>query len=78
MPDTTLIMNENSLDEWSGVDLAARRGEKLVFSDLRFSLSAGDSLLLTGQNGSGKSTLLRLMAGLGQPSSGGLFSILTS
>ena len=73
MPDTTLIMNENSLDEWSGDDLVARRGEKLVFSDLRFSLSAGDSLLLTGQNGSGKSTLLRLMAGLGQPSSGGLF-----
>ncbi|MAZ98421.1 MAG: heme ABC transporter ATP-binding protein CcmA [Rhodospirillaceae bacterium] len=66
-------MNENSQDEWSGVDLAAKRGERLVFSNLRFDLSSGDSLLLTGQNGSGKSTLLRLMAGLGQPSSGSLF-----
>ncbi len=44
--------------------LAARRGEDLLFSDISFNLTAGDSLILTGRNGSGKSTLLRAVAGL--------------
>lgn len=44
--------------------LAARRGEDLLFSNISFDLSAGDSLVLTGRNGSGKSTLLRAVAGL--------------
>ena len=63
-------MNENSHNTWSGVSLSAKRGEKLVFSNLEFNLISGDALLLKGSNGFGKSTLLRLMAGLGHPQSG--------
>lgn len=49
---------------FTGRDLACRRGERLVFRGLDFTLPAGGALILSGPNGSGKSTLLRLMAGL--------------
>jgi heme exporter protein A len=39
-------------------DLAAFRGERLVFSGLSFTVPDGGALLLVGPNGSGKSTLL--------------------
>jgi heme exporter protein A len=45
-------------------DLAARRGEDLIFSGLGFSLQAGEALVVMGRNGSGKSTLIRVIAGL--------------
>jgi heme exporter protein A len=45
-------------------NLAARRGEDLIFANVSFSLGKGDALILTGRNGSGKSTLLRVVAGL--------------
>jgi heme exporter protein A len=57
---------------FTGVDLACRRGERLVFRGLSFALAAGDALLLTGPNGSGKSSLLRLLAGLLPPHGGTL------
>jgi ABC-type multidrug transport system ATPase subunit len=41
-----------------------------IFRDLSFSLSEGQSLILTGPNGSGKSTLLRILAGRESPSEG--------
>jgi heme exporter protein A len=53
-------------------ELAAIRGENLVFAGLSFSLAAGEALLLTGPNGAGKSTLLRLLAGLVPPAEGTL------
>jgi heme exporter protein A len=53
-------------------DLACVRGERAVFAGLRFTLSAGGALLLTGANGAGKSTLLRLLAGLLTPAGGAL------
>ncbi|MBM3564550.1 MAG: heme ABC exporter ATP-binding protein CcmA [Alphaproteobacteria bacterium] len=55
---------------FTGHDLTCIRGERHVFADVSFSLSAGGALLLTGPNGSGKSSLLRLMAGLGRPAAG--------
>jgi heme exporter protein A len=55
-----------------GEGLAAIRGERLVFRDVNFALSAGGALVLTGANGAGKSTLLRLMAGLARPAAGRL------
>ncbi len=59
--------------EFSGRDLACRRGERLVFRRLSFTLPAGGALVLTGPNGSGKSSLLRVMAGLTPPASGALY-----
>ncbi|CAH2600662.1 heme trafficking system ATP-binding protein [Rhodovastum atsumiense] len=53
-------------------NLAAFRGERLVFAGLSFSVAAGGAMLLVGPNGSGKSTLLRLLAGLGRVEAGRL------
>lgn len=54
----------------SAENLAARRGEDLLFANISFSLGAGEALVLTGRNGSGKSTLLRVVAGLLAPEKG--------
>lgn len=51
-------------------NLAARRGEDLIFVNISFHLAAGEALVLTGKNGSGKSTLLRVAAGLLRPEKG--------
>lgn len=58
---------------FAGHELACIRGERLVFSNLNFELDAGECLRVTGPNGAGKSSFLRLLAGLLQPASGGLF-----
>jgi heme exporter protein A len=55
---------------FAGRNLACRRGERLVFRGLDFTLPLGGALILTGPNGSGKSSLLRIMAGLTPPASG--------
>ncbi|AGB72782.1 MULTISPECIES: heme ABC exporter ATP-binding protein CcmA [Rhizobium] len=54
----------------SAENLAARRGEDLIFLNVSFDLAGGDALVLTGRNGSGKSTLLRVVAGLLRPEKG--------
>jgi heme exporter protein A len=51
-------------------NLAARRGDELLFSDLSFSLAPGTALIVDGPNGSGKTTLLRILAGLTHPAEG--------
>jgi len=45
-------------------DLAARRGNALLWQRLAFSIAAGNALVVRGANGSGKTTLLRILAGL--------------
>jgi heme exporter protein A len=45
-------------------DLAARRGDRLVFEGLNLSAGPGEAITVTGPNGSGKSTLLRIIVGL--------------
>lgn len=50
--------------------LAARRGERLLFAGLDLQLHAGDVVWLRGTNGRGKTTLLRLLAGLSTPAQG--------
>jgi heme exporter protein A len=57
---------------FSGAGLACRRGGRLVFSGLNFTLPSGGAMVLRGPNGSGKTTLLRLMAGLTRASTGHL------
>ena len=53
-------------------ELAVLRGERIVFSDLSFAVSAGEALILTGPNGSGKTTLIRAIAGFIRPAEGEL------
>ncbi len=53
-----------------GHNIACRRGERLIFQGLDFSLEAGGALVLLGPNGSGKTSLLRVMAGLIVPAGG--------
>ncbi|WP_210432424.1 heme ABC exporter ATP-binding protein CcmA [Iodidimonas gelatinilytica] len=53
--------------------LACRRGQRLLFAGLDFSLERGRILILRGPNGSGKTSLLRLLAGLSRPEAGQLF-----
>ncbi len=47
----------------TGTKLAARRGDRIIFSGLDFRLDPGGAIVLKGPNGSGKSTLLRIVAG---------------
>ncbi len=45
-------------------------GKSLLFRNINFLLSKGDSFYITGPNGSGKSTLLQILAGIQKPTSG--------
>ncbi len=52
--------------------LACRRGNRVVFKGVDFSLRAGQALWLRGRNGCGKTSLLRMAAGLAVPERGQL------
>jgi heme exporter protein A len=52
------------------VDVACRRGDRVLFSGLTETLGPGEMLWLRGGNGRGKTSLLRLVAGLAAPEAG--------
>lgn len=54
----------------ASANLACVRGERLIFSDISFTLPAGAALVVTGANGSGKTSLLRMLCGLLAPAAG--------
>jgi len=54
----------------TATDLACRRGERLLFRGLSFTLTAGEALQVVGPNGTGKSSLIRILAGLLRPFAG--------
>ena len=54
----------------TATDLACRRGERLLFRGLSFTLARGEALQVVGPNGTGKSSLLRILAGLLRPYAG--------
>ena len=62
-------MNTDSDNKWKPllldvIQLSCERDDRLLFSDLTFSLVPGDILQVEGRNGAGKTTLLRILAGL--------------
>lgn len=52
------------------VDLACRRGERVLFQGLHLSVAAGGMVWLRGSNGRGKTSLLRLVTGLASAEKG--------
>ena len=56
-----------------GVDLAFRRGERMVLDGASLSVARGEIVALLGANGSGKTTLLRLLLGFLTPQRGRVF-----
>jgi len=52
------------------VDVACRRGNRLLFKGVTLELRAGAATWLRGRNGRGKTSLLRLAAGLAAPETG--------
>lgn len=50
--------------------LACTRGERELFNDTSFDITAGDAMRVAGTNGSGKTSLLRMLCGLAFPAEG--------
>lgn len=51
-------------------DVSFVRDDRVILSDVNFTVDRGDFLAITGPNGGGKTTLLRLILGLLQPGHG--------
>jgi len=54
-------------------NLLCERDERMLFSNLSFSIKAGEVVQIEGQNGSGKTTLLRILCGLNESFEGEIF-----
>ena len=54
-------------------NLSCQRDDRLLFSELSFSLNKGEILLLEGSNGSGKTSLLRILCGFREADAGEIF-----
>ena len=50
--------------------LACRRGGRLIFEGVSFSLRPGEAIALTGRNGAGKSSLIAMLCGRLRPDGG--------
>ena len=55
-----------------------RKFEKVVFTDLSFTIRKGEALGICGANGAGKSPLMRLISGVEQPTSGSVTRTMTT
>jgi len=54
----------------SVTDLSKSYGNKMLFTDLNFSILKGENLAVTGPNGSGKTTILKIILGEIEPDKG--------
>ncbi|MBH69117.1 MAG: heme ABC transporter ATP-binding protein CcmA [Rhodospirillaceae bacterium] len=65
-------MHSTFSNKFTGKNITAIRGGKVLLTNLGFEITGGNILILKGANGSGKSTLLRLMTGMMKPFDGHL------
>jgi len=52
------------------INLTCVRDDRVLFSELSFSVRAGEMVQIAGKNGAGKTSLLRILAGLAQAEEG--------
>jgi len=58
---------------FKAVGLECVKGYDSLFTDVNFTLSAGEVMQIQGTNGSGKTSLLRILTGMSQAESGEIF-----
>lgn len=63
-------MYQNNL---CATQLTCIRNDRVLFANLNFTLSPGETLQIVGPNGIGKSSLLRIIAGLSNPTAGNVY-----
>lgn len=63
-------MPQPSTHVLEGINLSCIRDDRILFENLSFSLTAGQTLLLEGKNGSGKTSLLRILCGFREADEG--------
>lgn len=64
-PSQTEAVIADSSEVWlSAQNLYCERDDRVLFSDLNFSLSPNDLVRIVGPNGAGKSTLMRILIGM--------------
>jgi heme exporter protein A len=67
-----LTLNAFSPTRLLAENLACRRGGRLIFEGLSFSLASGEAIALTGRNGAGKSSLIAMLCGRLHPDGGSI------
>ncbi len=66
-------MPEAAAAQIRAVDLTLSYGERIIQSELNFSVSRGDRFIIMGDSGCGKSTLLKHLIALYRPAKGKIF-----
>jgi heme exporter protein A len=61
------------LNKLEAYQLSCVRDDRMLFSELDFTLNSGQVLLIEGPNGAGKTSLLRILTGFRRAESGHLF-----
>ena len=70
MTEKSIAADPGPLLVLAAAGLACRRGDRLLFEGLDFTLNPGQIVWVRGRNGQGKTSLLRLLAGLSVPAAG--------
>lgn len=69
---SAMALGMTALKSMTVTDLAVRRGDRVLFSDLTFTVNAGQGCIVRGGNGVGKTSFLQVLAGVLRPHAGGI------